>query len=208
MFNVRVILLLKLVFFTSFAETNTCLAEDFSIIANKIIFNKQKGYLQATGNVTIELDSVKLQTDNLIYDQNLEKIKIKSALLIKTKNGARVISDFAEINKSTQQTIATNIKALIEKRFNEALFYIERVEAKWKHSLPRLRNRLEHSKSRSSSEILVYFYGFWGSFPSSNNPILDLIRLSGQKVNIRVVQTNNLTAADIVICSCYSGKIS
>ncbi len=120
MFKVRVILLLKLVFFTLFAETNTCLAEDFSIIADKITFNKKKGSLQAIGNVTIELDSVKLQTDNLIYNQNSEKIKIKSALLIKTKSGARVISDFAEINKSTQQTIATNIKALIEKRFQIA----------------------------------------------------------------------------------------
>ena len=120
MFNGRVILLLKLVFFALFAETNTCLAEDFSIIANKITFNKKKGSFQAIGNVTIELDSVKLQTDNLIYDQNSEKIKIKSALLIKTKNGARVISDFAEINKSTQQTIAKNIKALIEKRFQIA----------------------------------------------------------------------------------------
>ena len=79
MFYVKVILLLKLVSFVLFAETIACHADDFSISADKITFNKKEGLLEARGNVTIELDSVKLQTDNLIYDQSLEKIKIKSA---------------------------------------------------------------------------------------------------------------------------------
>ena len=120
MFNVRVILILKLVSFVFFAETITCMADDFSIVADKITFNKMKGTLEARGNVTIELDSIKLQTDSLIYNQYLEKINIKSTLLIKTKNGAKVISDFAEISKSNQETIAKNIKALIENRFQIA----------------------------------------------------------------------------------------
>ncbi len=120
MFYAKVITLFKIVTIILFSQNIMCLADDFSIIADKITFNKKKGILEARGNVTIQLDNIKLQTDNLIYDESLEKIKIRSALLIKTRNGARVISDFAEINKSTRETIAINIKALIENRFQIA----------------------------------------------------------------------------------------
>ena len=110
----------KLVSLILWTQAINCFASDFSIVADKIIFNKKRGLIEAKGNVVVNLNSVTLKTSNLTYQEKSDLIQIKSAILIKTQGGARVISDFAEVNKLTRVTIAKNINALIENKFQIA----------------------------------------------------------------------------------------
>ena len=89
----------KLVSLILWTQAINCFASDFSIVADKIIFNKKRGLIEAKGNVVVNLNSVTLKTSNLTYQEKSDLIQIKSAILIKTQGGARVISDFAEVNK-------------------------------------------------------------------------------------------------------------
>ena len=95
-------------------------AQDFSIEAERLVFNKNNNVFSAKGDVKIFFADVTIKTDTLTFNRNSEKITIPSKIFIKTKQGARVLGDFAEIDKKHGLYSCKNVKALIEEKFQVA----------------------------------------------------------------------------------------
>ncbi len=95
-------------------------AQDFSIEADTLVFNKTTNIFSAEGNVNIFLADVTLKTETLTFNRNSERIKFSSKIFIKTNQGARILGSTAELDKKTRKTIAKNVKALIERKFQIA----------------------------------------------------------------------------------------
>ena len=95
-------------------------AQDFSIEAETLVYNKGTNIFSAKGNVKIYFADVTINTESLTFNRNSEKIEVNSKIFIKTKQGARILGSIAEINKKTRTTIAKNVKALIEEKFQIA----------------------------------------------------------------------------------------
>ena len=75
----------------------------------------------------------------------------------------------------------------------------------------RMHLRLEHiekfkSSKQSKRKLKVAFYGFWPDFNPYTNPILLLIKTSAPE--IRLVVTENLNEASIIIFSCFGDHSS
>ena len=95
-------------------------AQDFSIEAETLVYNKRTNIFSAKGNVKIYFADVTINTESLTFNRNSEKIEVNSKIFIKTKQGARILGSIAEINKKTRTTLAKNVKALIEEKFQIA----------------------------------------------------------------------------------------
>ena len=95
-------------------------AQDFSIEADTLIFNKTSNIFSAKGNVKIYLADVTITTEKLTFNRNSETIRFTSKILIKTNQGARILGSAAELDKKTRKTLAKNVKALIEEKFQIA----------------------------------------------------------------------------------------
>ena len=63
---------------------------------------------------------VTINTESLTFNRNSERIEVNSKIFIKTKQGARILGSIAEIDKKTRTTLAKNVKALIEEKFQIA----------------------------------------------------------------------------------------
>ncbi len=114
--NLKKILIIIFIFLT-FREIQ---AEDFSIQADKLVFSKESNIFSATGSVKIYLADVTIKTENLTFNKNSQKISFESKIFIKTKQGLRVLGSTAEVDRKTRSTIAKNVNALIEKKFQIA----------------------------------------------------------------------------------------
>ena len=95
-------------------------AQDFSIEAETLVFNRASDIFSAKGNVKIFFDDVIIKTDTLTFNRNSEKISFTSNIFIKTNQGARILSGFAQIDKKKRTIITKNVKALIEEKFQVA----------------------------------------------------------------------------------------
>ena len=95
-------------------------AQDFSIEAETLVYNKGTNIFSAKGNVKIYFADVTINTESLTFNRNSERIEVNSKIFIKTKQGARILGSIAEINKKTRTTLAKNVKALIEEKFQIA----------------------------------------------------------------------------------------
>ena len=89
-------------------------AQDFSIEADTLIFNKTSNIFSAEGNVKIFLADATIKTERLTFNRNSETIKFTSKIFIKTYQGTRILGSAAEFDKKTRKTLAINVKALIE----------------------------------------------------------------------------------------------
>ena len=114
--NIKKFLTILIIFLT-FRELQ---AQDFSIEAEKLVFNKASNIFSATGNVKIYFADVTIKTETLTFDKNSERIEFSSKIFIKTSQGARILGNSAEIDRKTRLTLAKNVKALIEKKFQVA----------------------------------------------------------------------------------------
>ena len=114
--NVKKILIIIFIFL-NFKEIN---AEDFSIKADKLVFNKESNVFSATGNVKIYFADVTIKTETLSFNKNSQKISFVSKIFIKTSQGLRVVGSSAEVDRKIRSTIAKNVNALIEKKFQIA----------------------------------------------------------------------------------------
>jgi len=95
-------------------------AQDFSIEANKLVFNKASNLFFASGDVKIYFADVTIKTETLSFNKKSERITFTSKIFIKTSQGARILGSSAELDRKTRSTIAKNVKALIEKKFQIA----------------------------------------------------------------------------------------
>ena len=95
-------------------------AEDFSIEAEKLVFNRASNIFSAKGNVKIFFADVTIKTETLTFNRNSERISFTSDIFIKTNQGARIIGSFAQIDKKTRTILTKNVKALIEEKFQVA----------------------------------------------------------------------------------------
>ena len=114
--NIKKFLTILIIFLT-FRELQ---AQDFSIEAEKLVFNKASNIFSATGDVKIYFADVTIKTETLTFDKNSERIEFSSKIFIKTSQGARILGNSAEIDRKTRLTLAKNVKALIEKKFQVA----------------------------------------------------------------------------------------
>ena len=114
--NIKKFLTILIIFLT-FRELQ---AQDFSIEAEKLVFNKASNIFSATGDVKIYFADVTIKTEALTFDKNSERIEFSSKIFIKTSQGARILGNSAEIDRKTRLTLAKNVKALIEKKFQVA----------------------------------------------------------------------------------------
>ena len=114
--NIKNILTIVIIFFT----LREIQAQDFSIKADRLAFNKESNIFSATGNVKIYLGDVTLKTETLTFNKNSERISFASKILIKTSQGVRVLGSSAEVDRKTRSTLAKNVNALIEKNFQIA----------------------------------------------------------------------------------------
>ena len=105
------------IIFLTFRELQ---AEDFSIEADKLVFNKESNIFSATGNVKIYFADVTIKTETLTFNRNSERISFASKIFIKTSQGVRVLGSSAEVDRKTRSTLAKNVNALIEKKFQIA----------------------------------------------------------------------------------------
>ncbi len=106
-----------IIIFLKFGELK---AQDFSIKADTLSFNRASNSLSAKGNVKIFFADVTIQTEQLTFNRNSERIAFTSNIFIKTDQGARILGSFAEIDRKTRMTLARNVKALIEEKFQIA----------------------------------------------------------------------------------------
>ena len=100
--NIKKILAILIVFLT----VRDLQAQDFSIDAEKLVFNKASNIFSATGNVKIYFGDVTIKTDALTFDKKSEKIRFKSKIFIKTSEGARILGSSAKIDKKIRSTLA------------------------------------------------------------------------------------------------------
>ena len=114
--NIKNILTIVIIFLT----LREIQAQDFSIKADRLAFNKESNIFSATGNVKIYLGDVTLKTETLTFNKNSERISFASKILIKTSQGVRVLGSSAEVDRKTRSTLAKNVNALIEKKFQIA----------------------------------------------------------------------------------------
>ncbi len=105
---------------TILLSTRFSQAQDFSIEAETLVFNRVNNTFSAKGNVNISFADVVIKTENLNFNRSSERISFTSKIFLKTKQGARILGSFAEIDKKTRTTIAKNVKALIDKKFQVA----------------------------------------------------------------------------------------
>ena len=59
-------------------------AQDFSIEAETLVFNRASNIFSARGNVKIYLADTTIKTERLIFNKNSEKINFTSEIIIKT----------------------------------------------------------------------------------------------------------------------------
>ncbi len=95
-------------------------AQDFSIQAETLVFNRASNIFSAKGNVRIVFADVTIKTETLTFNRDSKRISFASEIFIKTKQGARILGSVAEIDKKTRTVLAKNVKALIEKKFQVA----------------------------------------------------------------------------------------
>ncbi len=95
-------------------------AQDFSIEAETLVFNRASNIFSAKGNVKIFFADVTIKTETLTFNRNSERISFTSDIFIKTNQGARIIGSFAQIDKKTRTILTKNVKALIEEKFQVA----------------------------------------------------------------------------------------
>ncbi|MDC3067794.1 LPS assembly protein LptD [Paracoccaceae bacterium] len=95
-------------------------AEEFSIDAETLVYNAKNDLFVADGKVTISIAGINIRTDNLTYNNKQETIRVRSKFFMKTQQGVRILSSFAEVDRKTRKVIAKNIKALIQKKFQIA----------------------------------------------------------------------------------------
>ena len=114
----NVIKILTIIFiFLTFREIQ---AQDFSIEADKLVFNKESNIFSATGNVKIYFADMTIKTETLIFNKNSKKISFASKIFIKTSQGVRVLGSSAEVDRKTRSILTKNVNALIEKKFQIA----------------------------------------------------------------------------------------
>ena len=87
-------------------------AQDFSIEAETLVFNRASNIFSAKGNVKIFFADVIIKTETLTFNRNSEKISFTSSIFIKTNQGARIIGSFAEIDKKTRTTLDKKCKSV------------------------------------------------------------------------------------------------
>ena len=114
--NIKKFLTILIIFLT-FRELQ---AQDFSIEAEKLVFNRASNIFSATGNVKIFFADVTIKTETLTFNKNSERIEFSSKIFIKTSQGARILGSSAEIDRKTRLTLAKNVKALIEKKISSS----------------------------------------------------------------------------------------
>ncbi len=114
--NIKNFLIIIIIFLTP----RELQSSDFSIEAEKLVFNKASNIFSATGNVKIYFADVTIKTETLTFDKNSEKIEFTSKIFIKTSEGAKILASSAAIDRKTRSTLAKNVKALIEKKFQVA----------------------------------------------------------------------------------------
>ena len=114
--NIKKILTIVIIFLT-FREIH---AQDFSIKADRLVFNKESNIFSATGNVKIYFGDVTIKTETLTFNRTSKRISFASKILIKTNQDVRVLGDSAEIDRKTRSTLAKNVNALIERKFQIA----------------------------------------------------------------------------------------
>ena len=114
--NIKKILVIIIMFLT----IRELQAQDFSIEAETLVYNKASNIFSAEGNVKIYFADVTINTESLTFNRNSERIEVNSKIFIKTKQGARILGSIAEIDKKTRTTLAKNVKALIEEKFQIA----------------------------------------------------------------------------------------
>ena len=85
-----------------------------------MVFNKATNIFSATGNVKIYFGDVTIKTEALTFDKKSKRVAFKSKIFIKTSEGVRILGSSAELDKKTRSTLAKNVKALIEKKFQIA----------------------------------------------------------------------------------------
>ena len=95
-------------------------AQDFSIEADTLVFNKTSNIFSAKGNVKIYLADTIIKTERLTFNKNSEKINFTSEIIIKTNKGTIILGSEAELDRKTRKTLAKNVKALIEEKFQIA----------------------------------------------------------------------------------------
>ena len=95
-------------------------AQDFSIEADTLVFNKTSNIFSAKGNVKIYLADTTIKTERLTFNKNSEKINFTSEIIIKTNEGTIILGSVAELDRKTRKTLAKNVKALIEEKFQIA----------------------------------------------------------------------------------------
>ena len=66
-------------------------AQDFSIEADTLIFNKTSNIFSAKGNVKIYLTDTTIKTERLTFNKNSEKINFTSEIIIKTNKGTIIL---------------------------------------------------------------------------------------------------------------------
>ncbi len=110
-------ILISIILFLTIKELQ---AQDFSIEAETLIFNSSSNIFSAEGSVKINFANVTIMTEKLTFNRNSEKITFDARVFIKTNDGIKILSNFAEIDRKTRSTIAKNVKALIDKKFQIA----------------------------------------------------------------------------------------
>ena len=106
-----------IIIFLTFREIQ---AQDFSIKADRLVFNKESNIFSATGNVKIYFGDVTIKTETLTFNRNSKRISFASKIFIKTNQGVRVLGGSAQVDRKTRSTLAKNVNALIEKKFQIA----------------------------------------------------------------------------------------
>ena len=109
-----------LVIFILFLTIEELRAQDFSIEADALVFNRTSNIFSAKGNVKIYLADIIIKTERLTFNKNSEKINFTSEIIIKTNEETIILASEAELDKKTRKTLAKNVKALIEERFQIA----------------------------------------------------------------------------------------
>tara|TARA_B100002051_G_C16726019_1_gene635385 strand:- start:101 stop:2200 length:2100 start_codon:yes stop_codon:yes gene_type:complete len=114
--NIKKFLIIVIIFL-SIKESQ---AQDFSIDAKSLVFNKAKNIFSAKGDVKIRFADVTIRTERLTFNKNSKRIELTSKIFIKTNQGARILGSFAEIDRKTRSTLVKNVKALVEEKFQVA----------------------------------------------------------------------------------------
>lgn len=105
--------------------------EPVTLVADRIIFARENGMLQASGHVEIFIGGAKLEARSLTYSRAQDRIKVEGPLTITQENGHVFVAEYAELSGDLRDGILHSARLVLSQQVQIAAAEMERSEGRY-----------------------------------------------------------------------------